>query len=164
VGVEGGGVRGGTNGPVEVPRESRWVVGRGDARRAPEAGQAGRRAIDRGRCDESKARASGSERPRGLLCYLDEMNSWTQKLTNRASGEDRSAWVVGFEAERYEMDRVQDGSTHADNFAVSIYGNMQPQVLEDNFSDLAQDGLLQRFLPAVLRHNKTRWASRYPTS
>lgn len=103
-----------------------------------------------------------AERPRGLLCYLDEMNSWTQKLTNRMSGEDRSAWVVGFEAERYEMDRVQDGSTHADNFAVSIFGNMQPRVLEDNFSDLAGDGLLQRFLPAVLRHNQTRLGEPIP--
>ena len=95
-------------------------------------------------------------RPRGLLCYLDEMNSWVNKLTNKNSGEDRSAWVVGYEAERYQRDRVGEGETPAENFALSIYGNMQPQVLEGAFQNLAADGLLQRFLPAVLRHDQTR--------
>lgn len=97
-----------------------------------------------------------AERPRGLLCYLDEMNSWVYKVTNGQTGENRSTWVVGYEAETYEMDRVGAGPIHCENFAVSIYGNMQPQVLTDNFGKLAQDGLLQRFLPAVLRHDQTR--------
>ena len=35
-----------------------------------------------------------ADRPRGLLCHLDEMNSWIRKLTDKTSGEDRSAWVV----------------------------------------------------------------------
>lgn len=103
-----------------------------------------------------------ADRPRGLLCYLDEMNSWVQKLTNRMSGEDRSAWVVGYEAERYEMDRVGSGAIHCENFAVSIYGNMQPQVLDENFEALASDGLLQRFIPAVLRHDKTKIGNPIP--
>ena len=64
---------------------------------------------------------SASERPRGLLCYLDEMNSWIRKLTDKQSGEDRSAWVVSYEAERYEMDRVGAGAIHCENLAVSIY-------------------------------------------
>lgn len=102
------------------------------------------------------------QRPRGMLCYLDEMNSWVAKLTNKMSGENRSAWVVGFESEHYEMDRRSNGATHCENFAVSIYGNMQPSVLEDNFTDLGRDGLLQRFLPAVLRHNQSRLSQPVP--
>lgn len=102
------------------------------------------------------------QRPRGVLCHLDEMNSWVQKITNRMSGENRSTWVRGFESKGYEMDRVHNGSTHCDNFAVSIFGNMQPQVLEDNFAGLASDGLLQRFLPAVLRHNQSRLSQPTP--
>lgn len=97
-----------------------------------------------------------AQRPRGLLAYFDEMNSWVGRITNRLSGENRSAWVVGYESERYEMDRVGSGVTHCENFALSIYGNMQPQVLDEHFANLAQDGLLQRFMPAVLRHDKTR--------
>lgn len=99
---------------------------------------------------------NAAERPRGLLCYLDEMNSWVKKLTDKASGEDRSAWVVSYEAEGYEMDRVGAGSIYADNMAISIYGNIQPQVFRNNIENLASDGLLQRFIPAILRGDKTK--------
>jgi len=99
---------------------------------------------------------SAADRPRGLLCHLDEMNSWIRKLTDKTSGEDRSAWVVSYESERYEMDRVGAGSIHAENLAVSIYGNIQPQVFKANLASLASDGLLQRFIPAILRGNRTK--------
>ena len=103
-----------------------------------------------------------ADRPRGLLCHLDEMNSWIRKLTDRTSGEDRSAWVVSYESEHYEMDRVGAGSIHAENLAVSIYGNIQPQVFRTNLENLASDGLLQRFIPAILRGNKTRLGQPIP--
>jgi len=105
---------------------------------------------------------SAAERPRGLLCHLDEMNSWIRKLTDKQSGEDRSAWVVSYEAERYEMDRVGAGSIHCENLAVSIYGNIQPQVFKQNLASLASDGLLQRFIPAILRGSKTRLGNPVP--
>jgi hypothetical protein len=101
-------------------------------------------------------------RPRGVLCYLDEMNALVQKITNKMSGENRSTWVVGFESTEYRMDRVSTKATHCENFAVSIYGNMQPQVLEDNFTSLASDGFLQRFLPAVVRHNWSKMGNPIP--
>lgn len=103
-----------------------------------------------------------AERPRGLLCYLDEMNSWIRKLTDKTSGEDRSTWVVSYESESYEMDRVGAGSIHCDNLAVSIYGNIQPTVFRQNLASLASDGLLQRFIPAVLRGNKTKLGNPIP--
>lgn len=103
-----------------------------------------------------------ADRPRGLLCHLDEMNSWIRKLTDKTSGEDRSAWVVSYESERYEMDRVGAGSIHAENLAVSIYGNIQPQVFRTNLENLASDGLLQRFIPAILRGGKTRLGNPIP--
>jgi len=103
-----------------------------------------------------------ADRPRGVLCYLDEMNSWIRKLTDRSSGEDRSAWVVSYEAERYEMDRVGAGAIHADNLAVSIYGNIQPSVFRENLQNLTSDGLLQRFIPAILRSDRTRLGNPKP--
>ena len=105
---------------------------------------------------------NASERPRGLLCYLDEMNSWIGKLTDKMSGEDRSAWVVSYESERYEMDRVSSGSIHCENLAVSIYGNIQPAVFRNNVAALSQDGLLQRFIPAILRPGRTRLGNPVP--
>ena len=105
---------------------------------------------------------SAAERPRGLLCYLDEMNSWIRKMTDKTSGEDRSAWTVAYESRYYEMDRVGAGSIHAENFAVSIYGNIQPQVFKQNVVNLAADGMLQRFVPAILRGSKTRLGQPIP--
>lgn len=99
---------------------------------------------------------AASERPRGLLCHLDEMNAWIRKMTDKTSGEDRSAWVVSYESERYEMDRVGAGAIHCDNLAVSIYGNIQPAVFKANLASLAADGMLQRFIPAILRGDKTK--------
>lgn len=96
------------------------------------------------------------QRPRGLLCYLDEMNSWIRKMIDNRSGEDRSAWVMAFESERYEMDRVGAGTISADNFAVSVYGNVQPRVFRENINRLSDDGFIQRFIPAALRSSK-RW-------
>ena len=92
-----------------------------------------------------------SERPRGLLCYLDEMNSWVKKLTDRHSGEDRSTWTVSYECKRYEMDRVGAGSIYCENLAVSMYGNIQPKVFKRAVADMGEDGLINRFMPAVLR-------------
>lgn len=92
-----------------------------------------------------------SIRPEGALCYLDEMNGWVDKITNNKSGEDRSSWVQAYSSSRYSLDRVGDGETFCSNFAVSIYGNIQPKVLRLEISNLSRDGVLQRFIPAVLR-------------
>ena len=93
-----------------------------------------------------------ADNPRGLLCVLDEMNGWFNKMTDRSSGDDRSAWVVAYEADMYKMDRVGAGSIVAEPFAVGIYGNVQPDVFHQHSQALAADGLLQRFIPVMLRH------------
>jgi hypothetical protein len=101
-----------------------------------------------------------ADRPKGVLCYLDEMNSWVRKMTDKSSGDDRSAWVQGNNAASYSMERVGSGSTLAENFAVSIYGNIQPEVFRANLAPLTSDGLLQRFVPAVMR--RERWGVGQP--
>lgn len=93
-----------------------------------------------------------ADRPRGLLCHLDEMSTWVNKLTDPKSGEDRSCWTKSYEADPYTMDRVGlENSIFAKNMAVSIFGNIQPQVFKSRFKAMADDGLLQRFIPAILR-------------
>jgi hypothetical protein len=105
---------------------------------------------------------SAAERPRGLLCYLDEMSAWGKKLTDKHSGEDRSAWVVSYESEFYEMDRVGAGSIYCENLAVSIFGNIQPRVFADLLPNMSADGLLQRFIPVVLRGEHTKLGNPMP--
>ena len=111
-----------------------------------------------------------ADRPEGVLCYLDEANGFFNKLTNPTSGDDRSAWVVSYESDRYFMDRVNAGSIVAENLAVSIYCNVQPQVFRKVLPNLSSDGMMQRFIPMTLRPSKTRlgnpvpaWSSCKPT-
>lgn len=97
-----------------------------------------------------------ANRPRGVLCELDEMTSWIKRLCDKTSGEDRGAWLRSYEAKRYTMDRVGAGSIIVDNFAVAVYGNIQPRVFREAINALSGDGLLQRFIPGVLRREMTR--------
>ena len=97
-----------------------------------------------------------ADRPAGILCNLDEMNSWLAKIEDPKSGEDRSAWARAYESKSYIMDRVGAGTIVADNLAISIFGNVQPAVFERVIKNLSTDGVIQRFLPAVLRDHLTR--------
>jgi len=97
-----------------------------------------------------------ADRPAGLLCYLDEMAGWVAKVCDVRSGDDRSAWVQGYEGKPYRMDRVTAGQIDCEHFAVSIYGNIQPRVFRENLPALSRDGLVQRFIPVVLRAEYTR--------
>jgi hypothetical protein len=47
----------------------------------------------------------------GTLCYLDEMVSWVDKIVDKNSNEDRAAWLMGYNSDQYELDRVGSGST-----------------------------------------------------
>ncbi len=96
-----------------------------------------------------------ADRPRGLLAHLDEMRGWADKLTTSGSGEDRSTWTKAYECDTQMLDRVGDSrgevNIKAENFAVAIYGNMQPEVLKRYITPLSQDGNMQRFIPVTLR-------------
>ena len=104
-----------------------------------------------------------ADRPRGVMCHLDEMASWVTKLTDPRSGEDRSCWTKSYEADPYAMDRVGvDNTIYAENMAVAIYGNIQPVVFREKLRQMSNDGLLQRFIPAVLRAQYTRLGEPVP--
>ena len=102
------------------------------------------------------------ERPQGYLCHLDEMNGWVTKLCARNGSEDRSTWVKSYESKRYELQRVGAGRVSVENLALSIYGNIQPRVLAENMASLSSDGLVQRFLPAVVRDEYDRIGNPLP--
>jgi len=98
-----------------------------------------------------------ADRPRGVMCHLDEMRSWVQRMSDPRSGEDRSCWTKSYESDPYRMDRVGEAnSIYAENMAVAIYGNIQPAVFKDRLRSMSDDGLLQRFIPAILREDFTK--------
>lgn len=97
-----------------------------------------------------------ADRPRGMLAYLDEMLSWAERVTDKNSGEYRSAWTQAFEAAQYRMDRVGAGSIICDNMAVSFYTSTQPESFNSVKTMMAKDGLLQRFIPVMVSAEMTR--------
>jgi hypothetical protein len=91
------------------------------------------------------------DRQRGVLCHLDEMAGWINKLTDRKSGEDRSSWTKGIECGSYTLDRVgEKDPIMVDNYAVAIFGNVQPSVYREAIKSLSTDGLVQRFIPGIV--------------
>jgi len=101
-----------------------------------------------------KVVALAEYRPKGFLLWLDEMNNWFNKIGNSRGTDDRGCWIHGFETGSYTMDRMGAGSIRVDNFAMSIYGNCQPEVFRKHVTESSMDGLLQRFLPVVLDPSK----------
>jgi hypothetical protein len=49
------------------------------------------------------------------------------------------------------MDRVGAGPIYAENYALTIYGNLQPHVFSDVVKGMSEDGMLQRFIPVLVR-------------
>ena len=103
-----------------------------------------------------------ADRPEGLICHLDEMSNWIKIICDKRSGDNRSAWTVAYEAKRYLMDRVGAGSIIANNFSVSIFGNVQPRIFKAAMKDMGEDGLMQRFIPIMLDTSKTKRGNPVP--
>jgi hypothetical protein len=102
-------------------------------------------------------------RPRGFLLWLDEMQKWLTRLGDKSTTDDRGAWIAGYETGSFTMDRVGSGGTYAENFALSLYGNCQPEVFRRNVGEGASDGLIQRFMPVMLDASKNRmWQQPVP--
>ncbi len=96
-----------------------------------------------------------ADRPQGVTCYMDEMKSWIDSLSNPKSGEKQSTWTESYEGGVSSVDRVGElGPIMVKNFAVPIFGNVQTEVYKAAFKRLGSDGLLQRFIPIPLAEKK----------
>jgi hypothetical protein len=68
----------------------------------------------------------------------------------RGSAQDRSVWIKAYGGGPYIQDRAK-GSRAVANLSVSILGAIQPDRLAE-MGKLDSDGLLQRFLPVMMRN------------
>jgi hypothetical protein len=71
----------------------------------------------------------------------------------KGASADRAFWLQAWNGGPYSIDRVKSGETFVDNLSVSIVGGIQPARLAE-LHGLASDGLLQRFLPVLMRAPK----------
>jgi hypothetical protein len=96
--------------------------------------------------------------PDGILVLQDELSGWFGGIEKYAGGKggakDRSFWLTAYGGGQYAVNRVGRGSFLIDNLSVSILGGVQPDPIRRIVGDASDDGLIQRFLPIVLRPAK----------
>ena len=93
---------------------------------------------------------------RKVLIRQDELSEWIANLDRYRQGGrgggDRGAYLRLFNGGRFTIDRVQRGAFAVPNWSACLLGGIQPEVIARIAQDAADDGLLQRFLFAVVRH------------
>jgi hypothetical protein len=98
------------------------------------------------------------ENDRGLLCHHDELAGFFGSLDKysgggKAAATDRAFWLQAYNGGAYTSDRIARGSTYVPNLSTCLLGGIQPSVIRKIANDCNDDGLLQRFLPVVLRES-----------
>ncbi|MES9868079.1 MAG: DUF3987 domain-containing protein [Sedimenticola sp.] len=81
----------------------------------------------------------------GIAVMMDELTGWFGSMdAYKNGGKDRPAYLSAYNGSLYTVDR-KSGTTHIDNWSVSIYGGIQPRKLGDLLKKSSEDGLIQRF-------------------
>lgn len=90
----------------------------------------------------------------GILVLQDELSGWfgaMEKYGSKGASADRAYWLQSYNGGHYSVDRISRGSFSIDNLSCSILGGIQPDRIRDIASSSSDDGLLQRFIPIILR-------------
>jgi len=94
------------------------------------------------------------DNPRGVLTLYEELDSWLGSHDAYRGGQgskDRGEWLRLFDGGPHQVDRVKRGSYFVRNWGASILGATTPAGLRRHAKDLPPDGLIQRFIPCVVR-------------
>ena len=101
-----------------------------------------------------------SRAPRGSMMVYDELAGWIGSFERYSSGPSaRAFYLTCWNGGPFLKDRVGQGvrdtqaEIRVDNLALCMLGGIQPDRLAA-ISDLTSDGLLQRFLPVLMRSAK----------
>lgn len=94
------------------------------------------------------------ESPNGVLCFQDELSGWIgslDKYSGTGGNKDRGFWLKAYNGGYLTVDRIRRGSLAIDNASISILGGIQPDKIRELAGKSFDDGLLQRFIPIILR-------------
>jgi len=88
--------------------------------------------------------------PNGILVLRDELIGLLSSLDKEGNEGDRAFYLEGFNGTgSYDTDRIGRGHIFIPNHCLSVFGGIQPDkliaYLEQAYSGLGNDGLLQRF-------------------
>jgi Protein of unknown function (DUF3987) len=95
------------------------------------------------------------DNPDGALCFQDELSGFfgaIEKYTGgRGAQKDRAFWLESYSGAPYTVNRIGRGIVFIENLSVSLLGGIQPEPIRKIADGSADDGLLQRFFPVVLK-------------
>ena len=93
--------------------------------------------------------------PNGILAIQDELSGWFGGIEKYAGGKggakDRSFWLQSYGGGPYAVSRVGRKTSLIDNLSISMIGGIQPDAIRRVLDGSTDDGLIQRFMPVILR-------------
>lgn len=95
------------------------------------------------------------DNPRGVMIANDEFSSWLgghDLYRKGGAGHDRGEWLRVFDGGPHTIERIQRGSVYIENWGASILSATTPVALAKLTRNLPEDGLIQRFIPIVVRN------------
>ena len=109
-----------------------------------------------------------SKNPNGLLVFRDELMGLLSSWEKAGREGDRAFYLEGWNGTgSYSTDRIGRGSQRIKNHCLSIFGGIQPELLERYLADMADsldnDGRVQRFQVMVFPEKpEWEWVDKYP--
>lgn len=94
------------------------------------------------------------ESPDGIMVLQDELTGFfgrIEKYGGKSGGADRSFWLQAYGGGEYAVNRIGRGSFLIDNLSVTMLGGIQPGPLRALVEEAQDDGLIQRFIPVLLK-------------
>jgi hypothetical protein len=89
----------------------------------------------------------------GLAHFTDEASGWLAGMerNGKASGLDRAFWLQAYDGGEFAYDRIGRGSVVIENLSIVLIAAIQPEKIRDAVNNAADDGLIQRTIPIILR-------------
>ena len=106
--------------------------------------------------------------PQGMLVYRDELIGLLASWEKEGKEGDKAFYLEGWNGTgSFNIDRIGRGSLHIKNLCISVFGGIQPELLERYLagisSSLDNDGRIQRFQVMVYPNPVAwEWRDRYP--
>lgn len=104
-----------------------------------------------------------SENPAGLFVLRDELTGWLAGLDRQGREQERTFFLECWNGDAaFTVDRIGRGSVHVPHACISLFGGIQPSVLQNYLADAlkngaSNDGLIQRFQLIVWPDSLPDW-------
>lgn len=106
--------------------------------------------------------------PQGLLVFRDELIGLLASWEKEGREGDKAFYLEGWNGTSgFNIDRIARGSLHIKNLCLSVFGGIQPELLERYLAGIStsldNDGRIQRFQVLVYPDGVAwEWRDRYP--